>query len=259
MATSAIKPHAGSVATRAIISKFVVAAAFTAPPPSLRDGWTRDERDKFIATAETWRLNIMNTLGDLRGALTPWEEEYFAASAATMSLQQQIDGLWRIESLQVLLWALNIISDLPPYDAQASSELLNLYPDASAEASIKSAWLRPAAAIENQRDIAEIWHWRSRTRQLIERGDAFPASPELRAKGFNSYDDIVRGAAMGAAQNGVTTLIDGDFSAKGKAYRDLTDEEWSEVRSIAMERHFALNWLCGYAPSNRWDETPTDT
>jgi len=26
-----------------------------------------------------------------------------------------------------------------------------------------------------------------------------------------------------------------------------------------MERHKALNWLCGFAPGNRWDETPTDT
>ena len=41
--------------------------------------------------------------------------------------------------------------------------------------------------------------------------------------------------------------------------RDLTEEEWREVTSIAAERHFALNWLCGYAPGNRWDATPTET
>ncbi len=45
----------------------------------------------------------------------------------------------------------------------------------------------------------------------------------------------------------------------GKAYRDLDDDEWSTVSSIAMERHFALNWLSGYAPNNNWDETPTET
>lgn len=32
-----------------------------------------------------------------------------------------------------------------------------------------------------------------------------------------------------------------------------------DATSIIMERHFALNWLCGMAPGNRWDETPTDT
>jgi hypothetical protein len=31
------------------------------------------------------------------------------------------------------------------------------------------------------------------------------------------------------------------------------------VSSATIERHFALNWLRGYAPGNEWDETPTDT
>ena len=49
------------------------------------------------------------------------------------------------------------------------------------------------------------------------------------------------------------------FLAFGKAYRDLGPEEYAIATSIARERHFALNWLCGHAPGNRWDETPTDT
>ena len=53
--------------------------------------------------------------------------------------------------------------------------------------------------------------------------------------------------------------IHDDFPAKGKAYRDLTADEWSEVRSVCAERHYALNWLCGYAPGNDWDHTPTET
>jgi hypothetical protein len=60
-------------------------------------------------------------------------------------------------------------------------------------------------------------------------------------------------------EEGRFEVIDEDFAVHGKAYRDLSPEEWSEVRSITLERHFALNWLCGYAPNNRWDETPTDT
>jgi hypothetical protein len=31
------------------------------------------------------------------------------------------------------------------------------------------------------------------------------------------------------------------------------------VKSVAVERHFTLNWLCGYAPGNEWDDTPTGT
>ena len=62
---------------------------------------------------------------------------------------------------------------------------------------------------------------------------------------------------------GETTMaletIDEDFKVKGKAFRSLSAGEWSEVGSIIVERHFTLNWLCGRAPGNRWDETPTGT
>jgi hypothetical protein len=74
-----------------------------------------------------------------------------------------------------------------------------------------------------------------------------------------SYDDIVRFTAKKLDEEGRMRAIDEDFPAKGKASRELSDDEWSEVRSITMERHIALNWLCGYAPNNEWDETPTDT
>jgi hypothetical protein len=54
-------------------------------------------------------------------------------------------------------------------------------------------------------------------------------------------------------------LIDEAFPANGEAYRDLDDAQARALASIALERHTALNRLCGRAPGNRWDETPTDT
>ncbi len=78
--------------------------------------------------------------------------------------------------------------------------------------------------------------------------------------GFHSFEQIVQEVAKEAHKQGeVPQIRDDDFLAKGKAYRDLTDDEWSEVRSITMERHYALNWICGYAKGNQWDKTPTDT
>ena len=53
-------------------------------------------------------------------------------------------------------------------------------------------------------------------------------------------------------------IADEDCAAFGKPYRELTEDEWQMTTSITVERHFALNWLCGYAPNNRWDDTPTD-
>ena len=74
-----------------------------------------------------------------------------------------------------------------------------------------------------------------------------------------SLGDIVRMAAQNAAADGLFEAIDGDFPAFGRPYAQLTADEWFQVTSIAMERHRALNWLCGYAPGNKWEETPTDT
>ena len=37
----------------------------------------------------------------------------------------------------------------------------------------------------------------------------------------------------------------GDFRAYGKVYRHLSPEQHAEAHSIALERHHALNWLCG--------------
>jgi hypothetical protein len=73
-------------------------------------------------------------------------------------------------------------------------------------------------------------------------------------------DSVVRFTTKKLHDEGILRDIrDEDFVAKGKPYRELTPLEWSQVRSIAMERHLALNWLCGFAPDNKWDQTPTTT
>src|SRR5712672_3315245 len=72
---------------------------------------------------------------------------------------------------------------------------------------------------------------------------ASPRTPQSRSGAAqSSNDDIVRLAASSAHQrNDVHLVITGDFGVKGKAYAQLTPEEWSEVRSISLERHRALN------------------
>jgi len=167
--------------------------------------------------------------------------------------------MWRRESFQALVWSLGLIADIPSHDTITSDDLLRAYPPTDLGSYLKSARLRPRREIDRQRDIAELWHWRSRTRQLMEEGRPFESSPSLVQAGIVSYDDVVRASAARAAEDGLATLVDGDSSVMRKAYRDLTDDEWANVRSISVERHFAFNWICGRAPSNRWDETPTDT
>jgi hypothetical protein len=72
----------------------------------------------------------------------------------------------------------------------------------------------------------------------------------------------MRGVGSGAdiEAEGIFPAIEAeDFPVRGIAFRDLSLSEWKDVSSVIIERHFALNWVCGRAPGNRWDETPTGT
>jgi len=262
--SSRSRPSAERAARRLIVLGYVVAYALSAPPRDELDAlilqWSEEERRKLAREGESRRDRFwlgLRGLG-LWSELTPGERELARTTIVTMTDRQQADASWRIEALQALMWALGMLSQLPPYDTMADHELLERVPVRPPADFWRGAQLRPQSEIERARDAAELWHWRSRTRRLIEAGDRLPEG--VRAAGFGSHDEIVRFTARRAQEDGsIPTCLDDDFPAKGKAYRDLTEEEWREVTSIAAERHLALNWLCGYAPGNRWDETPTET
>ena len=191
----------------------------------------------------------------IRERLSPIEREWFATPLGEWEQQQVLDGTWRKESLGVLLWALSVLDALPPYDTE--------FPEKVHTGNI--GWLQPASSfldrvrlrqhdeIAHARDLAELWNWRARTRQLQEMDPNTRSVP----RDFN-FEKIIRQAAEIAHQRGdIPRPIKRDFPAFRKPYARLTRDEYSLATSIAMERHFALNWLCGYAED--WDSTPTDT
>lgn len=192
--------------------------------------------------------------------LSPWERVFATTTVRTMSGQQHLDALWRLEAAQVLIWALRLIPELPAPDKQADPDLLKLEILSHPAPLLSSAVLRTQTEIYHARDVAELWHWRGRTEQLIREGKPFPSNEEMIRQGLRSYLDIVRRAVTAAQERGdVHPVIGDDFAVKGKSYSQLSLDEWSEVLSISVERHHALNWLCGYSPNNDWDDTPTDT
>jgi hypothetical protein len=260
------RPTAEDAARRLVILKHVVVSAIVAPPREMlrqmSSKWSAAESEQFQQRAQAQRDQFWQGLRDagLWQYLSPREQAHAQSTMATMNQQQQFDASWRIEAAQSLMWALGMLPELPSYDTGASQDLLKQMPSRDLAPFITTARLRKQSELDRARGTAEFWHWRSRTRELIERGDALPDDGSRQSMGFHSYDDIVRFSARNAAQKGtIPPCIGDDFPAKGKAYRDLTDEEWRVVRSITAERHLALNWLCGYAPDNKWDETPTDT
>ncbi len=260
------RPTAEEAARRLLALKCVTVDAHAAPPAEMLErfepDWTEIQRCEFAQEERAHRNHYWDQVREsgLWRELSPSERRYAGMPKTQMTNQQWLDACWRLESAQVLMWALGLLSEMPTYDTQADLEELKAVPHERLGWFIKSAQLRHEDQVDRARNLAELWHWRSRTRQLIEQGKEFEESEEMEALGVQSFDDIVKLAAGKAYEIGdVGYLIDSDFAVKGKAYRDLTDEEWSEVRSITTERHFALNWLCGYARRNRWDETPTET
>jgi hypothetical protein len=201
---------------------------------------------KLLAGAE--RFGFLNFLSVA-------EKSILLMPYSSIKNQSLLQAIWRTESLQVLLWALSIMDKIPDYGTLASDDILGYLQVEKFNDLRNTAKLRDAKRIETERELAELWHWRSRTRQLIKEARPFPAEiPQ-----FKSYDEIVRSTAKVLKEKHTLAVVDEDFAVKGKAYRDLADTECSEVGSIAFERHYSLNWLCGRAPGNDWDITPTDT
>lgn len=253
-------PSGVDVARRAAIVKFQFIHVATTPPrelvAQLSAEWSDSDRNEFSAALEENRREVVDTLrsSGLWEDTSESERAIFECPALELTERQIIDTSWRAESLGCLAWALGLLDRLPAYDTQIDPQLvIPLIPVEDIGAFVRGAVLRETGEIERARDIAELWHWRSRTRELVEEGHTPPrGQPEL--------DQIVREVVPRAAADGlIPTPIDGDFPVLGRAYRDLPPDEWASVQSIAMERHFALNWLCGYAPGNEWDETPTHT
>jgi hypothetical protein len=155
-----------------------------------------------------------------------------------------VDAVWRGEALGTLLWALQLL-ELPGYDEPFDAEQV-------AEVEIDGADLRDAEEIELERDSARLWHWRARTTSL-QAGGALEL-PER----YSTFDQLIAATAMRGYEQGVLPEpMRGDFRAYGKVYRHLAPEQHAEAHSIALERHHALNWLCGEGET--WDDVPLDT
>jgi hypothetical protein len=186
------------------------------------------------------------------GALSP-EAELINQPQGSWTLQQAVDAGWRLEALGCLLRAISQLDEMPAYDKPFSlGELLHRSNFLGApEQLIAEAMLRPQTELDRARSLAETWHWRDRTAQLVRAGRTLPP-------GSPPVSEIIGVTARAAHDRGdIPPPVDDDFPVFGKAYRLLSDEERSLVGSIARERHYAFNWLCGYAPD--WDNVRTDT
>ena len=259
-----VVPTLEQAKVRAFILRHVALYALANPPPAVSAQvfarWSEGEQAAALRQAEIDRDSFWTLLGPLQLQLSPRERLFAQTNMTTMTQPQRVAASWRTEALQILLWALDIVHEILPYDTAAGDGPIKAFSAAEFDKALISAELRPFADLAAARGIAETWLWRARTQQLIKEGRPLPQSPQLVRAGIKTYDDIVRATAQMAARRGILSeMIDYDFPLFGKAYRAVSEKEHHLARSIAVERLFVLNWLCGRAPEGRWDETPTDT
>jgi hypothetical protein len=100
---------------------------------------------------------------------------------------------------------------LPPYDQAVSREVRKHFAKVPTGILEQTATLRPAVLIKNQRDLAELWHWRSRTRRLQEDG-RMPTM--LDSRGL-TIERVQLSSAKAAEEGMAPPPIDGDFLAFG--------------------------------------------
>lgn len=181
---------------------------------------------------------------------SPWEQEMLGRGKGEYTKLELINLSWKPESVHVLAWALQYLPALAPWDEVAPIEpMLSLNPDMLANPDLQPVLLA-TEELEAAREIAERWHWRARIRDLEEKG-------QQPAQG-GSFAELVQETANKLAAAGAFTPLDGDFPVQGHPYRSTPKELIWDLTAAAMERHRTLNWLCGYAPGNRWGDTPTE-
>ncbi len=253
-------PDAAAVMARVITLKYIFVKGLSTPPleylAECKQRWSKEEWNKFLDDMRAQNLGLVERLrqSGLWNGMDQKEQSFIEAGPDEITPRARIDASWHMEAIVCLLWALGYVSEPLPYDQEADHELAKKLPAESVKALIKNAALRPREFIEKQRDVAELWHWRARTRRLQE------SESEITIPGGKTFEEIIQFTSAKAAASGdIPAPIGGDFPAFCKAYRDLTKQEYSKAVSIVQERHHALNWLCGLAPNNRWAETPTET
>ncbi len=198
-------------------------------------------------------LNDWLNTGGLWNALSRAEKAILSKPVGELTRQELINSSWRAEALAAILWALGDVERLPNYDTLANTRslLASIPLGQNVRGLIATATLRSHDDLFHARAEAELWHWRARTFLIQRQPDGHPPP---RGK---TYAEIIGAAVDKGDKRGLFSAINGDFPAFGKAYRVATEEEWYTLRSIASERHYAMNWLC--SDGEDWDHVPTDT
>lgn len=217
-------PDARDVMARVIVLKYIFVKGLATPPPEFLEQCKARATDwnKFLADVRNRDAQQIENLrqNGLWNAVEDEERAFMQGGPTELTQQRLIDAHWLVESIVSLLWALGHISELSAYDEHADSVLTNNLPTEPVEILLQKATLRARESIEKQRDLAELWRWRSRTRKLQESGQKFTLPKDM------TIDKILQITSAKAAKDGVIPPpIADDFPAFGKVILRLRRKE----------------------------------
>ncbi len=164
---------------------------------------------------------------------------------------------WRAECIGVLVWALGLVAKpSTPSEVFMADTQYELIPVLMPPQSLfdRSA-LRSPTLLERERELAEVWLWRSTTERILRDPDR-EAMRLLSGAGLPP-DEVFRAHIRKAAANPAIESIGEDFAFEGQPFGALDDARFSLVDSILRQRLYAHNWLSGQEAD--WDEIRTDT
>jgi len=218
----AIAPSAERVAARALVLSGIVCRSAI-------------EGDAGNPKAEAFREDVLSWTRDI-GLVEEAESNELAlleCKLGGLSDRQRIDASWRAEGLAVLAWALGRCQ-LPVYDKRADP-----YPIAQAlgfretrrDTVLAVPGLRSLEEISDLADTLFTLHWRMRQYSL----DRKPMN----------FGEFANTAWFGPLSLMGLRLVSDDLEVRGAPVWDASEEDWSEVLSIARERQQAANWLTG--------------
>ena len=149
------RPSARQVVDRALVLYAMVRRASI----ELIVSETRDQVRRRQAEGARLETDRWFERESLTAALTDTERRLFDAPTAAWPPEAIADGMWRKESLGVLLWALRMVDRLPPIDHEFAVEDLNAAVESPGSVSVfrATARLRDPGEIEAAWREADTW------------------------------------------------------------------------------------------------------
>ncbi len=193
-----------------------------------------NEAHEDLPRLQAWVTNQLSEFA------TEGERARHARPAGRWSEVEIINDSWDREAASMVAWAVGLVMKAPAWNESMSwpSESDDFYEFPESATWHGELALRDPEAIEQLAQTYEVIHWRLR-----------------------SVDDLgyAKKLLKRASQLGQITLAkDEDLAlSDGRSIAEVSQDEMGTLVSIVVERHQALNWLCGQDPD--WDEISCDT